>query len=129
MPDRFNIPIRPIWLRRAQRTQRCPAAARVRNATTLVVLSADIRWTVMKFRAWHLAFALLLPLWAQAQESATAAVLALSGGRIIDGWGGTPIENGVVVIRGNKIEAVGPAAAVAIPAGARTIDVNEIGRA
>ena len=76
----------------------------------------------MKFRAWHLAFALLLPLWAQAQESSTAAVLAISGGRIIDGWGGTPIENGVVVIRGNKIEAVGPAASVALPAGARTID-------
>src|SRR4029079_10844658 len=33
-------------------------------------------------------------------------------------------ENGVVVIRGNKIEAVGPAASVALPAGARTIDVN-----
>jgi imidazolonepropionase-like amidohydrolase len=78
----------------------------------------------MKLRAWHLALALLLPLWAQAQESSTTAVLAFSGGRVIDGWGGAPIENGVVVIRGNRIEAVGPAASVAIPAGARSIDVN-----
>ena len=58
----------------------------------------------MTLRAWHLAIALLLPLWAQAQESPTAAVLAFSGGRVIDGWGGAPIENAVVVIRGNKIE-------------------------
>src|SRR3954462_8062638 len=124
MPSRFNIPMRPIWLRRAQRTRLWPAAAPPGNATTLALLSTDIRCTVMKLRAWHLALALLLPLWAQAQESSTAAVLAFSGGRIIDGWGGTPIENGVVVIRGKKMEAVGPAASVAIPSGARTVDVN-----
>ena len=78
----------------------------------------------MTLRACHLAIALLLPLWAQAQESPTAAVLAFSGGRVIDGWGGAPIENAVVVVRGNKIEAVGPAASVAVPSGARTIDVS-----
>jgi imidazolonepropionase-like amidohydrolase len=77
----------------------------------------------MKLRAWHCVLA-LLPLCAHAQDSSTATVTAFSGGRVIDGWGGTPIENGVVVIRGNKIQAVGPAASVAIPAGARTVDVN-----
>lgn len=78
----------------------------------------------MKLRAWHVAIALLLPLFAEAQESSTPAVLALSGGRVIDGYGGAPVENAVVVIRGNKFEAVGPAASVPIPVGARTIDVN-----
>jgi imidazolonepropionase-like amidohydrolase len=76
----------------------------------------------MKVRAWLVAIVLLLPAWALAQES--SPVIALSGGRVIDGWGGAPIENAVVVVRGNKIEAVGPAASVAVPAGARTIDVN-----
>src|SRR4029453_8099380 len=112
MPGRFNIPMRPIWLRRAQRTQWWPAAAPARNTTTLALLSVDIRCSLMKLRAWHLACALLLPLWAQPRDPPTAAVLALPGGGVIGGGGGTPIENGLVVIRGNKIEAVGPAASV-----------------
>ncbi len=48
----------------------------------------------------------------------------LTGGRVIDGLGGAPLENAVVVIRGNRIEAVGQAGAVTIPADARTIDVS-----
>lgn len=39
------------------------------------------------------------------------------GGTVIDGTGGTPIRNGVVLIRGERIEQVGPADAVTIPAG------------
>ena len=33
------------------------------------------------------------------------------------------IENGTVVIEGNRIAAVGPAGSVAVPAGAQTIDM------
>ena len=69
----------------------------------------------MRLRVWHLAIVLLLPMWVQAQESPTAGVLVFSGGRVIDGFGGAPIENAVVVVRGNRIEAVGRAASVAIP--------------
>lgn len=56
--------------------------------------------------------------------SARAETLVLAGGRLIDGYGGPPMENAVVVIEGNTIRAVGPEAAVAIPAGARVIDTN-----
>ena len=35
--------------------------------------------------------------------------VALVGGVIIDGNGGSPIENGVVVVRNGRIEAVGEA--------------------
>ncbi|MDQ6799582.1 MAG: amidohydrolase family protein, partial [Acidobacteriota bacterium] len=53
-----------------------------------------------------------------------AQTLVLAGGRLIDGYGGPPIENAVVVIEGNTIRAVGPESAVKIPAGAKVIDTN-----
>lgn len=52
-----------------------------------------------------------------------AQTIALSGGTIIDGNGGTPISDGVVLISGNKIAAIGSRNSVSIPAGARRIDV------
>jgi imidazolonepropionase-like amidohydrolase/Tol biopolymer transport system component len=52
--------------------------------------------------------------------------VALTGARIVtmaDKAGGI-IDNGTIVIRGDRIVAVGPAASVAIPAGARQVDVT-----
>ena len=48
-------------------------------------------------------------------------VLALIGATLIDGNGGAPIANSVVVITGNTIAAVGPASKVTIPDGANVI--------
>jgi imidazolonepropionase-like amidohydrolase len=56
--------------------------------------------------------------------SLLAQTLVLAGGRLIDGYGGPPIENSVVVIEGNTVRAVGTEASLAIPAGARVIDTN-----
>ena len=56
--------------------------------------------------------------------SLRAQPLVLAGGRLIDGYGGPPVENAVVVIDGNTIRAVGPESAVKIPTGARVIDTN-----
>src|SRR5207245_4800457 len=53
-----------------------------------------------------------------------AQTLVLAGGRLIDGYGGPPLENAVVVIDGNTIREVGPESAVKIPAGAKVIDTN-----
>lgn len=44
----------------------------------------------------------------------------IKAGQIIDGTGRAPIENGVVVVRGDTIEAVGPASRVTIPLGAKS---------
>ncbi|HZS05490.1 MAG TPA: amidohydrolase family protein [Blastocatellia bacterium] len=52
------------------------------------------------------------------------AAKAFIGARVIDGTGKAPIENAVVVVRGGRIEAVGPSGKVAIPAGAERIDVS-----
>ncbi|HWJ59016.1 MAG TPA: amidohydrolase family protein [Sphingomicrobium sp.] len=52
--------------------------------------------------------------------------VALTGARIVtmrDG-GDEVIENGVIVINGDRIESVGPLAATTLPAGTRTIDVT-----
>jgi imidazolonepropionase-like amidohydrolase len=46
-------------------------------------------------------------------------------GRLIDGTGAAPVEDGVVVIRGERIACAGAAAACRIPAGARVIDAGE----
>jgi imidazolonepropionase-like amidohydrolase len=51
------------------------------------------------------------------EEAATAVV----GARVLTGTG-TEIENGVVLIEGGKIKAVGKAGEVAVPRGARIVD-------
>lgn len=62
---------------------------------------------------------------AQAQKPAPPAeeTIALRGGRLLTVSQGV-IENGVLVMQGGKITAVGAAAAVSIPPGARVIDVT-----
>ena len=51
-------------------------------------------------------------------------IIALKGGRLIDGKGETPVENAVVVIRGDRIEAVGKKEVIRIPQEAEVIDVT-----
>lgn len=53
-----------------------------------------------------------------------APVIALTNVRIIDGTGAAPMENQTVVIRGGKIDLIGPTAATTFPAGAETIDLK-----
>jgi imidazolonepropionase-like amidohydrolase len=54
--------------------------------------------------------------------SVQAKITALVGGRLIDGWGGTPVNNSVVLIEGERIKAVGTAETLAVPAGAEIVD-------
>lgn len=61
---------------------------------------------------------LLAPSWVKAET------IAFSGATVIDGTGAAPIRDGVVVVRDDKIAAVGPRASVRIPADARRVDVT-----
>src|SRR4051812_35559952 len=49
-------------------------------------------------------------------------VTAFTHVRLIDGRGGAPLMDATVMVRGERIEAAGPAAEVAAPKGARIID-------
>jgi imidazolonepropionase-like amidohydrolase len=60
-------------------------------------------------------------LWSQAQAPETTAVRA---GRLFDPKSGQMLTNQVVLIQGEKIAQVGPAASVTVPAGARVIDLS-----
>ena len=51
-------------------------------------------------------------------------VLVIQGGTLIDGNGGAPVPNSVIVIQGNRITAAGRAGAVQIPAGATVINAS-----
>ena len=50
--------------------------------------------------------------------------LALVGGRILDGFGGPVIENGVVLIAGERIVALGASGDLAVPAGIEIISTE-----
>ena len=57
-----------------------------------------------------------------AQESLVGANrLVIQGATLIDGAGGTPLRDAVVVIEGNRIAAVGPAGQISVPPGAEVI--------
>src|SRR5579872_3263232 len=49
--------------------------------------------------------------------------VAIRAGRLFDSKSGNMLSNQVVLIRGDRIIAVGPAAQVPVPAGARVIDL------
>uniref|UniRef100_A0A832MM07 Amidohydrolase n=1 Tax=Eiseniibacteriota bacterium TaxID=2212470 RepID=A0A832MM07_UNCEI len=53
-----------------------------------------------------------------------AGTLALVGGRIVTMRGDEVIEDGTIVVRGNRIAAVGRRAEVAVPPGARVVELG-----
>lgn len=52
--------------------------------------------------------------------------VVLKAARIIDGNGGAPISNGVVVVVDNKITEVGAAGSVRVPGNARMVDLGDV---
>ena len=57
-------------------------------------------------------------------EAQGQAALVIQGGTLIDGNGGAPVANSVIVIQGNRIAAVGRNGEVPVPAGAQVIDAS-----
>ena len=49
------------------------------------------------------------------QAIAQDATLAIVGGRLIDGYGGPPIHDSVVLVSGNRITAVGTQTDIVVP--------------
>src|SRR5258706_1494280 len=59
-----------------------------------------------------------------AAQNAGPPALVIQGATLIDGNGGAPVANSVIVIQGNRITAVGRAGQVQVPAGASVINAN-----
>jgi imidazolonepropionase-like amidohydrolase len=71
-----------------------------------------------------LSAALLLAGQLSGQAPAQGRVLALVGGTLIDGNGGPPIRNSVILLEGERIRAVGSVGALAIPSGAEVVSTE-----
>lgn len=73
----------------------------------------------------RLSLILLLFLWGcKTSPEKDRTLTALTGATIIDGNGGTPIQNGVLLIQKNRIIAVGTKEEVEIPENATVIDLS-----
>ena len=59
------------------------------------------------------------------QPSPAPPTTIIRAARLVDGTGAAPITNGVVVVTGNRITAVGRSGSVTVPAGAQTIDLGD----
>jgi imidazolonepropionase-like amidohydrolase len=57
-------------------------------------------------------------------RSAAKSLKALTGGTLIDGFGGKPIRNSVIIVEGERITAVGQLGTVPIPSGAEIISTE-----
>ena len=66
---------------------------------------------------------MLLALVCGVRMGAQERVVALRAAWVIDATGRAPIADGVVIVKGNRIDAVGTRAAVAIPDGAEVMDL------
>lgn len=69
------------------------------------------------------AVAILVIATALGQSQQVANSIAFVGARVIDGTGAAPIANATVLVTNGRIDRVGPAAAMKIPAGATRIDL------
>ena len=59
-----------------------------------------------------------------APKPSVNATLAIVGGRLVDGYGGLPLENAVILVNGNTIVAIGQVGQLAVPAGARIVEAD-----
>ena len=71
------------------------------------------------------AFVRLLALTLLVATSVThAATVALVGGRLIDGFGGPPLANSVILIEGDRIKAIGQVGNLSVPPDAEVISTE-----
>jgi imidazolonepropionase-like amidohydrolase len=59
------------------------------------------------------------------QPTPAPTPIVLRAARLLDGTGSSPITNGVIVVTGNRITAVGRSGSVTVPTGAQTIDLGD----
>ena len=83
----------------------------------------------MRIRAGTLCVLAAVMAWCASAAWAAApgrAITALVGGRLIDGLGGRPIDDSVILIEGERIKAVGQVGTLEVPAGAQIISTERM---
>ncbi|HKV99649.1 MAG TPA: amidohydrolase family protein [Vicinamibacterales bacterium] len=70
---------------------------------------------LMLMTALSIAFVVSLDAGGTRQPAQSAKPIALVGGTLIDGFGGPPIRNSVILVRGDRIAAVGQVGSLAVP--------------
>jgi imidazolonepropionase-like amidohydrolase len=60
----------------------------------------------------------------RSETGAPDATLALVGGRLVDGYGGHPLDHAVILVSGDRIAAIGSREQVDVPQGAEVLDVS-----
>ena len=86
----------------------------------------NVYWGVIMKRRFSIltVFCLCLAGFAGPASAQDAPTLALSGGRLVDGYGGLPVQNAVVLVTGDRITRVGDVNSLPIPDGVKTLDAN-----
>ena len=69
-------------------------------------------------------FCLSLTVFAGTVTAEDTPTLVISGGTLVDGYGGIPTPDAVVLVAGERIGKIGDVNSVAIPDGVKTLDVN-----
>src|SRR4029453_12863944 len=81
-------------------------------------------FSMSKIRDFAVGLLLLSPAAVRALPAAPEApVTVIRAGTLIDGKSAAPRRGQVIVVRGNRIESVGDAAAARIPEGAKVVDL------
>ena len=88
------------------------------------MLRRDCNDVSIRFAAVVATAILSLPSLESAPQPASGAVKAMVGGTLIDGFGGPPIRNSVILIEGERIKAVGQVGTLAVPQGAEVISTE-----
>ncbi len=63
---------------------------------------------------------------AAAETDPPSPTLALVGGRVLDGYGAAPIEDGVILVQDERIVAIGTADQIEVPEGTPILSTEEI---
>ncbi len=66
----------------------------------------------------------LFPAISSSARAQAKPVLAIAGAQVVDGTSAPPIPDGVVIVEGNRLRAVGPRSEIDIPPGARVIEAT-----
>ena len=78
------------------------------------------RFFVRTPAGWKIAITTAFP----APPGTPPAARAIVGATLVDGTGGPPLADAVVVMRGGRVESAGPRASTPIPAGVDTLDAR-----